>query len=184
MRPIDANDESFRVSLATRQLPWYRRYMPSFTIKRLLKCIGLVLYIVVGCIFYHRVEGWRPFETLYFTVVTIATVGYGYDHPTDDSSRLFTIFYAPLGVYVIYYYVGKEITKWFGVGMRYIKSLELDEAGVMLDRQKKLTIVFIFLMVIFILASGGVFVALEPEWSYIEGVYFAVQTTTVRLKRV
>ena len=63
--------------------------------------------------------------------------------------------------------------------MKYIKTLPLNEEGKVIDRQKKLALMMVVMMIIFILVSGGIFVALEPEWSYMEGVYFAVQTTTV-----
>lgn len=180
MRHMDANDESFRVDAATRQLPWYQKCFPKITLKRVLKFTGVFLYLILGCVFYKSMEGWYPFETLFFTVVTISTVGYGYDHATNDKTRLFTIFYAVLGIYVIYFYIGKEISKSFSVGMRYIKTLSsVDEVGASMDKQKKMILSLILVMVIFILLSGGVFVALEPEWSYIESIYFAVQTTTV-----
>lgn len=33
--------------------------------------------IIIATTFYHRVEGWRVIDALYFPVVTLATVGYG-----------------------------------------------------------------------------------------------------------
>ncbi len=154
-------------------------FQRTFTCKRVLKWLGLAAYITTGFVFYWYYEHWDPFQTLYFTVVTSATVGYGYDYPTSDSSRLFTIFYAIIGVYVVFFYIGKEISKSFSAGMKYIKKLPLGEEGKVIDQQKKLALIFIAIMIIFILVSGGIFVAMEPNWSYIEGVYFAVQTTTV-----
>jgi voltage-gated potassium channel Kch len=54
--------------------------------------------IVTGTIFYWRVEDWSIIEALYFSVVTLTTVGYGDLHPTTDEARIFTIFYILTGV--------------------------------------------------------------------------------------
>jgi potassium channel subfamily K len=35
---------------------------------------------------YSRLEGWSPVEALYFSVVTLATVGFGDLHPTTTAS--------------------------------------------------------------------------------------------------
>jgi voltage-gated potassium channel len=39
---------------------------------------------------FHLLEGWSVLDSLYVTVTTIATVGYGDFHPTSPASRLFT----------------------------------------------------------------------------------------------
>jgi len=52
--------------------------------------IGAVL--LAGTLGYHFVAGWSLFDSLYMTVITLATVGYGEVHPLDQAGRLFTIF--------------------------------------------------------------------------------------------
>ncbi len=60
---------------------------------------GAVLSLLtLGTFVYHYIEGWSWISSLYFTVVTMATVGYGDLHPTTDLSRLFTIFFILFGV--------------------------------------------------------------------------------------
>lgn len=58
-------------------------------------------YYIVGIIFYTQSEGWPVVDTIYFTTVTISTVGYGDFHPNSDSSRLFTVFYMLFGIIFI-----------------------------------------------------------------------------------
>ncbi|MFH1023367.1 MAG: potassium channel protein [Planctomycetota bacterium] len=47
---------------------------------------------VLGTAGYHFIEGWSVFDSLYMTVITMATVGYGETHPLTPEGRGFTIF--------------------------------------------------------------------------------------------
>lgn len=56
---------------------------------------GLVL---VGTIFYWYFEDWTVVEALYFSVVTLTTIGYGDLAPTSSGSQIFTIVYILIGL--------------------------------------------------------------------------------------
>ena len=58
--------------------------------------------ILAGTIFYWRFEDWSIIQALYYSVVTLTTVGYGDLHPTTDGTQIFTIIYilTGLGVFV------------------------------------------------------------------------------------
>lgn len=58
-------------------------------------------WIGIGTLIFHKLESWTWIESLYFSVVTLTTVGYGDLHPTTDKSRLFTVFYILVGVTVV-----------------------------------------------------------------------------------
>lgn len=58
----------------------------------------VLLTLIGGTIFYHRVEGWSIIDSLYFCVITLTTIGYGDLHPTTEASKLFTIVYIFLGL--------------------------------------------------------------------------------------
>lgn len=47
--------------------------------------------ITLSTIAYHFIEGWSYFDSFYFSVITITTVGYGDMHPTTVSSKIITI---------------------------------------------------------------------------------------------
>jgi len=51
--------------------------------------IGLLL--VFGTLGYVVIEGWDPFDALYMTVTTLATVGYGEVHVLSTQGRVFTL---------------------------------------------------------------------------------------------
>lgn len=61
--------------------------------------LSLVLLLVsIGVAFYTYFERWSFIDALYFSVVTLATVGYGDLHPTHDVSQIFTMLYILFGV--------------------------------------------------------------------------------------
>jgi voltage-gated potassium channel Kch len=67
--------------------------------KALPVVVGILL--VSGTIFYWSVEDWTVIQALYFSVVTLATVGYGDLTPTSDFSQIFTIIYIFIGLGVL-----------------------------------------------------------------------------------
>jgi len=54
--------------------------------------------LVLGTWFYARFEHWRLLDSLYFTVTTLTTVGYGDLSPQTDAGKIFTIFYLFVGI--------------------------------------------------------------------------------------
>lgn len=63
--------------------------------------IVLLLMLTSGTIFYSTVEGWSAIDSIYFSVITLTTVGYGDLHPTEPISKIFTILYICMGVGLI-----------------------------------------------------------------------------------
>lgn len=56
------------------------------------------ILLAAGTVFYHSIEGWRWLDSLYFSVITLATVGYGDFSPQTDLGKVFTIVYVFLGI--------------------------------------------------------------------------------------
>ncbi len=59
------------------------------------------LIIGIGTVSYHFLEGWSWIDSLYFSVITLTTIGYGDYSPPTDTGKLFTIVYILAGVGVI-----------------------------------------------------------------------------------
>jgi voltage-gated potassium channel len=70
----------------------------------------LFAQILLGTLVYAWLEGWSPVDSLYFSVVTLATVGFGDLHPTTDPAKLFTIAYILVGLGVFAAFIS-ELTK-------------------------------------------------------------------------
>jgi|CXWL01.1.fsa_nt_gi voltage-gated potassium channel len=71
---------------------------------RLLFLAALMLgSLVAGTLGYRFIEGWPLFDSLYMTVITLATVGFGETHALSNPGRLFTIFLIMGGIGVMTY---------------------------------------------------------------------------------
>jgi hypothetical protein len=66
--------------------------------------------IAVGTVVYTVLEGWSILDSLYFSVVTLATVGFGDLTPTTDAAKLFTIGYIITGIGILAAFAS-ELTK-------------------------------------------------------------------------
>ena len=61
----------------------------------------VVLVIAGGTWFYHVQEGWAWLDALYFTVITLTTVGYGDFSPQTSLGKVFTMVYILVGLSII-----------------------------------------------------------------------------------
>jgi len=83
--------------------------------KKFTLAIIIFLALLSGGTFgYSYIEGWNYLDSLYFTVVTVTTIGYGDIAPQTDIGKIFTIFFSFLGIGMTFYFLtlfGKYIYK-------------------------------------------------------------------------
>jgi len=75
--------------------------------RALMVTMGLV--VTGGTLFYWQIEGWSLVDSLYFCIITMATIGYGDLTPTTPLSKLFTVGFVILGVGLFATFVGKIV---------------------------------------------------------------------------
>lgn len=61
--------------------------------------------IGMGTVVYHHLEGWSWINSIYFSVITLTTIGYGDYSPQTEAGKLFTIFYIIIGIGMILSFV-------------------------------------------------------------------------------
>lgn len=61
----------------------------------------LLITLGSGAYFYHYTEGWSWLDSLYFSVTTLTTVGYGDFAPHTPAGKLFTIAYLFIGIGIL-----------------------------------------------------------------------------------
>lgn len=74
---------------------------PEF--RALLGIVGILLG--GGTWFYTVTENWRVLDSLYFSVITLTTVGYGDFSPETAAGKVFTMIYVLLGLGVLLAFV-------------------------------------------------------------------------------
>lgn len=83
--------------------------------KKFTFAIMIFLILLAGGTFvYSSIEGWSYLDSLYFTVVTVTTIGYGDFIPQTYIGKIFTIFFSFLGIGMAFYFFtlfGKYIYK-------------------------------------------------------------------------
>lgn len=63
--------------------------------------ITTIIILIIGTFTYNYLEGWSYIDSLYFSVVTLTTIGYGDFTPQTDAGKLFTILYIVIGIGMI-----------------------------------------------------------------------------------
>ena len=94
--------------------------------------IMLAIVLVIGTIFYWRVEGWNLLDSLYFSVVVLTTVGLGDFAPETSAGKAFTIVYLISGVGLMMAFATAIVQRsrmWARVEARVTKD-EADETEV------------------------------------------------------
>ena len=74
----------------------------------------LIVLLSAGTIIYSNTEGWRYLDSLYFTAITVTTIGYGDFVPQTGLGKMFTVFFVFLGISMVFAFfsiVGKYIAE-------------------------------------------------------------------------
>lgn len=82
---------------------------PKFVYRILLLATATILGL--GTVFYYYVEDLKWIDSYYFSVVTLATVGYGDFVPKTTFGKIFTTFYIFVGVGIVTTFISFSIKR-------------------------------------------------------------------------
>ena len=66
-----------------------------------------ITVVTVSTVLFHLLEKWSWIDSLYFTVITLATVGYGDLTPTTPVGKLVAVIFVILGVGIFLGFLNK-----------------------------------------------------------------------------
>jgi len=78
---------------------------------------AIVIFLILlfgGSFVYSHVEAWSFLDSIYFTVVTVTTIGYGDIVPQTITGKIFTMFFSFFGIAMAFYFfsiIGKYVYK-------------------------------------------------------------------------
>ena len=67
--------------------------------------------LVLGTVMYRLLEDWSWVDALYFSVITLTTVGYGDLSPSTEASKLFTVVYVVSEISLIGAYLNEVMKR-------------------------------------------------------------------------
>jgi len=74
--------------------------------------LALAISVVsAGTVVFHILEKWSWVDSLYFTVITLATVGYGDLTPTTQLGKLVTVLFVITGVGIFFAFLNKVMER-------------------------------------------------------------------------
>jgi hypothetical protein len=150
----------------------------------------IFLFFVGTALYFHKVEEWTFIECVYFTVVTITTIGYGDYHPTKDEGRLVTIFVIIFGLVfvfgaingfameVIRYTEENALASLNKINPKTSDPSDLVGMKAAMNRQHTFRIILSILGVLIVIFGGATYFTYFEGWTFISSVYYCVVTTT------
>lgn len=75
----------------------------NFLVKIEIEIVVILFLIFIGMFLFHKIEGWRYLDSLYFVITTLWTVGYGDFFPKTDLWKVLSMCYITIGVPLFIY---------------------------------------------------------------------------------
>jgi hypothetical protein len=148
----------------------------------------IMIYMSVGVLGFSLVfERWSLRDSIYFSVVTFTTVGYGDIRPATQGGKLFSCFFAFMGIGIIGValgYIGQNLIQ---AQVRALQkkpnSAEKDVVDNRKGKSRKFIdiprkIVTFFLPLIAMVVLGAGYVGSIEGWPWIDSIYWCIMTGT------
>ena len=149
--------------------------------ENILLSLFLTLFFIINDVVYNELEDdWSTLDTIYFTVTSITTVGYGDFTPSTEGSRLYTILFLLVGLIVIFGTINDVICDYLEnvevAAIRFMnKNLFPHEESPETYWIWKQVYTFLLIMMVVLIGCFS-FMSIEG-YSFVESMYWAFVTT-------
>ena len=75
----------------------------SLVTKLEIEVLAVMYLIILWMYLFHSIEGWRYFDSLYFTISTLTAVWYWDFSPKTDAGKVCAMFYQLIGMPIFIY---------------------------------------------------------------------------------
>mmetsp|Transcript_17461 Transcript_17461/g.25806 ORF Transcript_17461/g.25806 Transcript_17461/m.25806 type:complete len:397 (-) Transcript_17461:37-1227(-) len=156
----------------------------------------LVLYYASAVVaFSHFFENWSYIDSMYFATITFLTIGYGDLSPSTDGGRLFTVFFALVGIFILGFFLGiigerlvdmetKAYNKMREKARNKVKSMfgmKINEEAEKHEPKTVFGLIFHVVrlelpLIALIFVCGIFYGTVMEQWTVIESIYFSTIT--------
>lgn len=189
-------------SLAVDDEPWSLRRQIMKTVRKLWTVFVLLLFYVVGVLWFgYSDTEWDWFTSVYFITISVTTVGYGDVVPETDRDKIFVMIYVSIGFSLVGVAMAKAADGFFqqleehlqmkkkrrqralerkasllGEAFRDEHAVPKDDSDVYRTLYcKKVGYVC---LIVALMAVGGIISSVISDWSLVEGVFWAFETSS------
>ncbi len=107
MEPTEPTEPTRPIKHVEKEIGYYRPVRSLFLLDVLRDrdsrpvLTWALMTLLLGTLVYHWIEGWNLLDSLYFCVISLATIGFGDFVPTTEFGRAFTIIYVINGIVIL-----------------------------------------------------------------------------------
>lgn len=128
---------------------------------------------------------WSLGQSLFFSCTLITTIGYGHVTPLSKEGKLFCMAYAVVGIPMTLIMLTAVVERLMLPTRSLLEWLQRRLGRVYRPlgvRLIHLTLLVVFRVTVFMLIPAGVFAYIEPEWDYLDSLYYCfISLTTIGL---
>nr|CAD7427375.1 unnamed protein product [Timema monikensis] len=124
---------------------------------------------------------WSFGQSLFFSSTVVTTIGYGHVTPLSKGGKVFCIVYAMLGIPLTLILLTALVERLMVPATSLLQFLN-SRLGHLYQpfniRLLHLFLIAVILVGVFVLVPAGVFATLEPEWDYLDSLYYCIISLT------
>ena len=165
----------------------YKIGVPELSRRWALLVLFTIVYYTVGCLYYKFGSDldWNILQAVYFTTISITTIGYGDEVPYTDQDRVFTMVYIAVGILLVMNSIAQAVSAFFETLQRAsMRRRALRKATRGGRRQSSRMAQFCyrelswFFWVVFMIIGGAVVIYKSEGYSFVDSMFWAFQTCT------